>query len=94
MSKLAQVGHNNPPNIVTGEVSGDKLKAYVKRIEAAEEVRRDAATFVSGIYAEAKASGFDAKIIRRVVKDRRMEESKRREQEALLELYKSAIGME
>lgn len=89
MSNRSKIGHNNPP-----ATSPEKIKAYVERIEKAEQDKRDAATFCSGIYAELKSEGFDPKIIRAVVRQRRMTEQERTEQNTLLELYKSALGME
>lgn len=81
------VGHNSG-------ASPERVRAFVQRIEKAELDRREAATFVSGIYAEAKADGFDCKTLRRIVRDRQKTEQERAEEAALLDLYKSAIGME
>lgn len=81
------IGHNSG-------ASPERVKEFVQRIEKAEQERKDAATFVSGIYAEAKADGFDAKTLRRVVRERAKEEDVRREEATLFELYKSAMGME
>ena len=80
-----------------GDNSGatpERIKAIIDRIEKAEEEKREAATFVSGIYAEAKADGFDCRTIREIIKQRRLKEEDRAERAALLDLYKSAIGME
>lgn len=76
-----------------GEVSGERLRAFVKRIEKLEEDKAAVLEDLRDVYAEAKAMGFDARILRRVVSLRRMEVEKRREQEELLELYMSALGM-
>lgn len=86
---MSEIGHNSGDE----GFSQKKLKKYIERIEDGEEKKRYAATHVSGIYAEAKSEGFDCKVIRRVVKDRKMSEEDRREQSELLDLYKSAIGM-
>lgn len=69
------------------------LKSYVERIErlAAE---KDALTVdIREVYTEAKGNGFDPKIMRAVVRDRRMDEAKRRERDELIETYKAALGM-
>lgn len=76
-----------------GGVAGDRLKSYIERIERLEEEKAALAEDVKEVYAEAKAVGFDAKILRKVVSLRKMETEKRREEEELLDLYKSAIGM-
>ena len=78
----------------TGGVSGQRLKAFIERIERLEEEKSGLAEDVRDIYAESKAVGFDVKIIRRVIKLRKMDAEKRREVDELLELYKAAIGLE
>ncbi len=78
----------------SGEVSGQRLKSFIQRIEKLEEDKASVLEDIRDVYAEAKSTGFDAKIIRQIVRLRKMESEKRREQEELLDLYKSAIGME
>jgi len=78
----------------TGGVSGQRLKAFIERIERLEEEKAALAEDIKDIYAESKAVGFDSKIMRKVIRLRKMETEKRREEEELLELYKSAIGLE
>ncbi len=77
----------------TGGVAGQRLKSLIERIERLEEEKKGLADDVKDVYAEAKGVGFDAPTIRRIVKLRKMEPEKIREQDELLELYKSAIGM-
>lgn len=74
-------------------VAKDQLRAFVERIERMEEEKSAIATDIREIYAEAKGNGFDTKALRQVVKLRKMDENERREQEAVLELYLSALGM-
>lgn len=74
-------------------VAQDQLRAFVERIERMEEEKASIAEGIKQIYAEAKGSGFDTKILRMVVRIRKMDASERLEQEALLELYLSALGM-
>lgn len=94
MSKLAPVGHNNPPNEDNAEFSGQRLKTIVARIEKLEADKAGIAADIREIYAEAKGTGFNVKTIRQVVRLRKQREEQRREDEELLELYKAAIGME
>jgi uncharacterized protein (UPF0335 family) len=75
-------------------ISGERLRAFVKRIEKLEEDKGAIAEDLREVYSEAKSAGFDSTIIRKIVSLRRVELEKRREQEELLELYKSALGME
>ncbi len=78
----------------TGGVSGQRLKAFIERIERLEEEKGALAEDIKDIYAESKGVGFDTKTIRKVIRLRKMDLEKRREEEQMLELYKSAIGLE
>ena len=69
-----------------------KLKSLVERIERLEEDRAAVASDLKEVYAEAKGEGFDTKILRKVVRLRKADAAKRQEEEALIELYLSAIG--
>lgn len=75
-------------------VSGRRLKSYLDRIERLEEEKKGLADDIKDIYAEAKGAGFDTKTIRVLVRLRKMDTEKRREAEELLELYKSAVGLD
>ncbi len=77
-----------------GGVAGKRLKSVIERVERLEEEKAALADDIKDVFGEAKATGFDVKIIRRIIKLRKMEVEKRREEDELLELYKSAIGME
>ena len=69
-----------------------KLKSLVERIERLEEDKASVAGDLKEVYAEAKGEGFDTKIIRKVVRLRKSDAAKRSEEEALIELYITAIG--
>jgi uncharacterized protein (UPF0335 family) len=69
-----------------------KLKSLIERIERLEEDKAAVATDLKEVYAEAKGEGFDVKIVRKVVRLRKQDSAKRQEEEALIELYISAIG--
>lgn len=75
-------------------ISAQQLESIIKRIEKLEEDKAAVSEDIKGIYIEAKSTGFDVKAIRQIVRLRRIEENKRKEQEEILDLYKSAIGME
>ena len=74
-------------------VAQDQLRAFIERIERMEEEKKAISLDIAEIYAEAKGTGFDTKILRQIVKIRAMDSNERMEQEALLELYMSALGM-
>jgi uncharacterized protein (UPF0335 family)/ribosome modulation factor len=77
----------------TGGVAGDRLKSFVERVERLEEERRAPQEDIKEVYSEAKASGFDTKIMRLVVRERRMDDDARDERDALLDIYKRGLGM-
>ena len=74
-------------------VAPDLLKAFVERIERLEEEKTSIAGDVKEVYAEAKAQGFDTKILRKVVALRKRDAAERREEEEILDLYMQALGM-
>ena len=74
-------------------VAADRLRAFIERIERLEEEKAALTADVREIYAEAKAVGFDTKVMRQVVRLRKMETSDRREMEELVDLYMGALGM-
>ena len=69
-----------------------QLKTIIERIERLEEDKAGVMADLKEVYAEAKGNGFDSKIIRKVVSLRKQDRAKRMEEEALLDLYMSAIG--
>jgi uncharacterized protein (UPF0335 family) len=71
----------------------DHLKAFVERVERLEEEKKAITDDVRDVYAEAKASGYDVKALRTVVKLRKQDVNERKEQEAILETYMHALGM-
>lgn len=70
-----------------------QLKSLIERIERLEEEKAALSADIREVYAEAKGHGFDTKIIRQVVRLRKVENADRQEQEAILDLYLSALGM-
>ena len=71
----------------------EKLKSFVERIERLEEEKAALSADIREVYSEAKGSGFDVKIIRKVVALRKLDQSERQEQEELLEVYMRGLGM-
>ena len=78
----------------SGGLAGDRLRSMIERIERLEEARRGIGAAIRDIYAEAKSAGFEVKVVRQIVRLRKLDAHDRREQEELLDLYKSAIGMD
>ena len=71
----------------------EHLKSFIERVERLEEEKSALAADIREVYSEAKGQGFDTKIMRQVVRLRKMETADRQEQEAVLDLYLSALGM-
>ena len=74
-------------------VARDQLRSIVERIERLEEEKKAIADDIRDVFAEAKANGFDVKTLRTDVRMRKNEAAERQEQEAMLDLYLSALGM-
>jgi len=76
-----------------GGIGGDRLRSFVERIERLEEEKAALAADIREVYAEAKGTGFDVKILRTIVGLRKMDVSERQELEDILDVYKRALGM-
>ena len=79
--------------ISSDSVAQDQIKAFIERIERLEEEKASIAGDIKEVYAEAKGNGFDTKVLRKIVSIRKQDHNERMEQEALLELYLTALGM-
>lgn len=77
----------------TGGVAGERLRAFIQRIERLEEEKKALSDDIREVFAEAKGTGFDPKIMRQIVRIRKMDSADRQEEEALLETYMAALGM-
>jgi uncharacterized protein (UPF0335 family) len=85
---------NKPENKMSeGNVSNDQLRLFMERIERLEEEKKGVADDIRDVYSEAKSQGYDTKIMRQIFKLRKMEPHDRAEMEALLDVYKSALGL-
>jgi len=76
-----------------GGISREQLKSYMERLERLEEEKAALAETIREVFAEAKGNGFDTKIMKQILRLRKMDQDDRQEQEALLDLYLSALGM-
>ncbi|MGD1934104.1 MAG: DUF2312 domain-containing protein [Candidatus Phaeomarinobacter sp.] len=77
----------------TGGIARDQLKSIVERIERLEEEKAALAADIREVYAEAKGNGYDVKALRRVVRERKLDRAEFQEQEAIIDLYRSALGL-
>lgn len=78
---------------MTDNISAEQLRLFIERIERLEEEKKGIADDIKDVYAEAKATGFDVKTMRSIVRLRKMEKHHREEAEMLLETYKTALGL-
>jgi uncharacterized protein (UPF0335 family) len=76
-----------------GGIAGAQLKSFIERIERLEEEKRALGEDIKEVYAEAKGTGFEPKIMRQILKIRKMDKDEHDEQESLLDIYKRALGM-
>ena len=76
-----------------GGIAGEQLKSLIERIERLEDEKRALGEDIKEVYAEAKGTGFEPKIMRQLIKIRKMDKDEHDEQESLLDLYKRALGM-
>jgi uncharacterized protein (UPF0335 family) len=74
--------------------AADQLRSLIERVERLEEEKAALASDIKEVYAEAKGNGFDTKAMRKIVRIRKMDTTQREEEDAILELYMSALGME
>ena len=82
---MSDAGHNS---------ADDRLRLLIERIERLEEEKQGIADDVKDVYLEAKAVGYDPKIMRQIVRLRKMNPDDRAEMEAVLEVYKKALGLD
>jgi uncharacterized protein (UPF0335 family) len=75
-------------------VAAGQLRAFIERIERLEEEKKTIADDIKEVYAEMKGTGFDTKAVRTIIRLRKKDQAERQEEEAILDLYKVALGMQ
>jgi uncharacterized protein (UPF0335 family) len=85
---MSGIGHNSKTTFAQGQ-----LRSIVLRIERLDEEKKSISADIVEVYAEAKANGFDAKIIRKVIALRKKEFTEREEEQSMIDLYMAALGM-
>lgn len=86
---MAGRGHNSG-----AQSSDDALRLLIERVERLEEEKKGIQDDIRDVYAEAKATGYDVKIMRAIIRLRKMKPEDRREMELLLDTYKNALGID
>lgn len=78
---------------ISYSVTGEELRQFIERVERLEAEKKDIADQVKEVFAEIKGRGFDVKAIRAIIRQRQQNPDDLAEQEAVLEMYKTALGM-
>ena len=81
-----------PHSDVLTSTSAGRLRTIIERLERLEEDKQAVMTDMKEVFAEAKGEGYDVKILRKVIRIRKQDKAKRQEEEAILDLYLSALG--
>ena len=84
---MSEIGHNSA-------VASDELRQFIERVERLEDEKSTLTLDIREVYAEAKGRGFDTKAIRKIIAIRKQDADKRREEQAVLQLYAEALGMD
>jgi len=79
------------PDILNATAQG-RLRTIIERLERLEEDKQAVMTDMKEVFAEAKGEGYDVKILRKVIRIRKQDKAKRQEEDAILDLYLSALG--
>lgn len=75
-------------------VAAGQLRAFIERVERLEEEKKTISDDIKEVFAEMKGTGFDTKAVRTIIRLRKKDQAERQEEEAILDLYKAALGME
>ena len=79
------------PDVLTATAQG-RLKSIIERLERLDEDKQAVMTDMKEVFAEAKADGYDVKVLRKVIRIRKQDKAKRQEEESITDLYLSALG--
>jgi uncharacterized protein (UPF0335 family) len=85
--------YQNEGNGMSETASSEQLRLFIERIETLEEEKKGTTDDIKDVYGEAKATGFDTKTMKAIVRLRKMEANARQEADALLETYRVALGL-
>lgn len=78
---------------MTYEIAADRLRLLIERIETLEEEKSGIASDIKDVYSEAKSAGFDTKAMKQVIRLRKKEKAEREAEEAIIDVYKEALGL-
>lgn len=84
---------NEEPESEVGGIAVDRLRSVIERVERLESEKKAIGSDISDIFKEAKSAGFDVKVVKQIISIRKKEPAEQEEQDALLDLYRKALGM-
>ncbi|MDF7673517.1 DUF2312 domain-containing protein [Acetobacteraceae bacterium ESL0709] len=87
------VEQNKAESTIVGGVAVERLRSLIERVERLEEEKKALSGDIRDVFAEAKSAGFNVKVIKTIIRQRRQEEAEIEEEETLLDLYRRALGM-
>ncbi len=90
---MTALGHNSGASVATSSANGEELRAWIERIEHLDAEMKDLADGKKEVFAEAKGRGYDIKIIRKLIAMRKRDKDDLDEEDAIMELYRAALGM-
>ncbi len=95
MNEETGIGHNSDGNVQQSQYRATEyeLRAFVERYERLEVEKKEIADHMKEVMAEAKARGYDTKILRKIIALRKKDPQEISEEEAVLDMYKEALGM-
>lgn len=88
---MTDANPDGAPDILTSTSAG-RLRTIIERLERLEEDKQAVMTDMKEVFAEAKGEGYDVKVLRKVLRTRKIDKAKRQEEDAILDLYLSALG--
>lgn len=88
---MSEIGHNSGDSF---RVASDELRQFVERVEHLDQEKKDVAEQIKEVYAEAKGRGYDVKALRKLISIRKQDPEKRTEENAVLNLYGVALGID
>lgn len=87
------VTHADEVTETSQTVAAGQLRAFIERVERLEEEKKTISDDIKEVFAEMKGTGFDVKAVRKLIRLRKQDQAERQEEEAILDLYKAALGM-
>ena len=90
---MSEIGHNSAAGDATFRVTANELRQFVERVERLDQEKKDLAEQTKEVMAEAKARGYDIKVMRKIIALRKRDADDVAEENAVLQMYGEALGM-